>query len=267
MQRDAGVPAVAVYVVEAVVILVVVLLAGQRSAPPAGAAGSVMEPTMISRRVPGRRGTGGDAAPVRRYRRDDHRARGGHQSRDRGHDAGRRAGGDARRDGRRPVGRGGLRSARRNVAGRSYSPPSRSGPEPNQIITGTAITLAAVGLTGTIYRQAYGDGGAGLGLADAPGNRDPGLSRICRSLGPALFHQPAPTYLALAALPAVWWVLFRTRLGLALRAAGESAAMARAAGVRPPAGFEQARHRGWRRSPGWRGRRWCWRRWEPSRSG
>jgi general nucleoside transport system permease protein len=51
-------------------------------------------------------------------------------------------------------------------------------------------------------------------------------------LGPALFDQPAPTYLALVALPVVWWVLFRTRPGLALRATGEGAAMARAAGVR-----------------------------------
>jgi len=33
-------------------------------------------------------------------------------------------------------------------------------------------------------------------------------------------------------LPLVWWVLFRTRLGLALRATGEAAALARAAGVR-----------------------------------
>jgi simple sugar transport system permease protein len=33
-------------------------------------------------------------------------------------------------------------------------------------------------------------------------------------------------------MPLVWWVLFRTRLGLALRATGEGAAMARAAGVR-----------------------------------
>jgi general nucleoside transport system permease protein len=30
----------------------------------------------------------------------------------------------------------------------------------------------------------------------------------------------------------VWWVLFRTRMGLALRATGEAAAMARATGVR-----------------------------------
>jgi general nucleoside transport system permease protein len=33
-------------------------------------------------------------------------------------------------------------------------------------------------------------------------------------------------------LPIVWWVLYRSRLGLALRATGESAAMARTAGIR-----------------------------------
>jgi ABC-type uncharacterized transport system permease subunit len=101
----------------------------------------------------------------------------------------------------------------------------------DQIIAGTAITLAAVGLTGTIYRQAYGESGAGLDLLTLQAIAIPGLSRI-PVLGPALFNQPAPTYLGLAALPAVWWLLFRTRLGLALRASGESAAMARAAGVR-----------------------------------
>jgi ABC-type uncharacterized transport system permease subunit len=101
----------------------------------------------------------------------------------------------------------------------------------DQIITGTAITLAAVGLTGTIYRQAYGESGAGLDLPTLQAIAIPGLSRI-PVLGPALFSQPAPTYLGLAALPAVWWLLFRTRLGLALRASGESAAMARAAGLR-----------------------------------
>ncbi len=34
----------------------------------------------------------------------------------------------------------------------------------NQIVAGTAITLACVGLTGTIYRHSYGAGGAGLSL-------------------------------------------------------------------------------------------------------
>ena len=105
------------------------------------------------------------------------------------------------------------------------------GARANQIITGTAITLAAVGLTGTIYRQAFGDAGVGLNIPTFPTLAIPGLSRI-PVLGPALFDQPVPTYLALAVLPVVWWVLFRTRLGLALRATGEAAAMARAAGVR-----------------------------------
>ncbi len=105
------------------------------------------------------------------------------------------------------------------------------GARADQIITGTAITLAALGLTGTIYRQAYGIGGAGLTIPTLPAVPIPGLSRI-PVLGPALFDQPAPTYIAYAALPLVWWFLFRTRLGLALRATGESAAMARAAGVR-----------------------------------
>jgi ABC-type uncharacterized transport system permease subunit len=105
------------------------------------------------------------------------------------------------------------------------------GARADQIITGTAITLAAVGLTGTIYRQAYGSGGAGLTIPTLESVAIPGLSQI-PVLGPALFDQPAPTYLALLGMPVVWWVLFRTRLGLALRATGEGAAMARAVGVR-----------------------------------
>jgi len=105
------------------------------------------------------------------------------------------------------------------------------GARADQIITGTAITLAAVGLTGIIYRQAYGSGGAGLSIPTLKSVAIPGLSQI-PVLGPALFDQPAPTYLALLGIPLVWWVLFRTRLGLALRATGEGAAMARAAGVR-----------------------------------
>jgi simple sugar transport system permease protein len=105
------------------------------------------------------------------------------------------------------------------------------GARADQIIAGTAITLAMVGLTGTIYRQVYGAGGAGLTIPTFSTLAIPGLVRI-PVLGPALFNQPVPTYLAFASLPVVWWVLFRTRLGLALRATGEAAAMARAVGVR-----------------------------------
>jgi len=101
----------------------------------------------------------------------------------------------------------------------------------DQIITGTAITIGAVGLTGMIYRQAFGAGGAGLNLPTLAPMPVPGLGHL-PVLGPALFDQPAPTYLAVLALPVAWWALFRTRGGLMLRATGESEPMARAAGVR-----------------------------------
>jgi simple sugar transport system permease protein len=104
------------------------------------------------------------------------------------------------------------------------------GARADQVIAGTAITLGAVGLTGTIYRQAYGAAGAGLDLPTLAPIPIPGLSTV-PVLGPALFSQPAPTYVGLLAVPIVWWLLFRTRIGLALRATGESAAVARASGV------------------------------------
>ncbi|HXW96958.1 MAG TPA: ABC transporter permease, partial [Gemmatimonadales bacterium] len=100
-----------------------------------------------------------------------------------------------------------------------------------QIITGTALTLGSVGLTGAIYRQAYGPGGVGLSLPTLPNVPLPGLSQI-PAIGPALFAQSVLTYAAYVAVPLLWWLLFRTAWGLRLRAAGESAENARAAGVR-----------------------------------
>jgi simple sugar transport system permease protein len=104
------------------------------------------------------------------------------------------------------------------------------GARADQVIAGTAVTLGAVGLTGTIYRQAYGAAGAGLDLPTLAAIPIPWLSTV-PVLGPAIFSQPAPTYFGLLAVPVVWWLLFRTRLGLALRATGESAVVARASGV------------------------------------
>jgi simple sugar transport system permease protein len=104
------------------------------------------------------------------------------------------------------------------------------GARADQVIAGTAVTLGAIGLTGTVYRQAFGAAGAGLDLPTLPPIPVPGLSTL-PVLGPALFSQPAPTYIGLLAVPAVWWFLFRTRPGLAVRAAGEAAGTARAAGV------------------------------------
>ena len=101
----------------------------------------------------------------------------------------------------------------------------------DQIIAGTAITLGAVGLTGAAYRSYYGAAGAGLSIPTLAPIEIPLLGRI-PVVGTAFFAQPVTTYIAVAMVPLLWWFLFRTRPGLALRAAGESAEGARAAGVR-----------------------------------
>lgn len=101
----------------------------------------------------------------------------------------------------------------------------------DQIITGTAITLASVGLTGVIYRAAYGTEGVGLSLPTITPTPVPLLSRI-PIVGEAFFNQPFPTYVAWVLVPVLWWVLFRTSWGLELRATGESRSAAVAAGVR-----------------------------------
>jgi ABC-type uncharacterized transport system permease subunit len=48
----------------------------------------------------------------------------------------------------------------------------------------------------------------------------PGLSDI-PGLGPILFDHDPLVYIAFFAAPAIWWVLFRTRVGLLVRTAGE----------------------------------------------
>jgi simple sugar transport system permease protein len=100
----------------------------------------------------------------------------------------------------------------------------------DQIITGTAVTLAALGLTGALYQMLYGAGGAALATPTIRPLPVPGLAGI-PVVGPALFAQPASTYAVYLLAPALWWWLYRTSGGLALRAVGESPAAAAAAGV------------------------------------
>jgi len=100
----------------------------------------------------------------------------------------------------------------------------------DQIITGTALSLFALGLTGSLYRALYGAGGAALSIPTSGPMPIPLLSRV-PGLGRALFGQPPITYLTYLLVPASWWWLTRTHGGLALRAIGESPDAALAAGV------------------------------------
>ena len=102
----------------------------------------------------------------------------------------------------------------------------------DQIITGTALTLGALGLTGTLYRAVFGTAGAALSIPTMRPLAIPGFSAI-PFVGPALFRQPVVTYLLYVLIAVVWWVLYRTHLGLAVRAVGEHPEAAEAAGIRP----------------------------------
>jgi simple sugar transport system permease protein len=101
----------------------------------------------------------------------------------------------------------------------------------DQVITGTAVTLGATGLTGAVYRALSTAAPGALRAPTFTPIAVPLLARV-PVFGPAFFDQPAPTYLCYAAVPLAWWALYRTRWGLRLRAAGESVAGAEAAGVR-----------------------------------
>jgi simple sugar transport system permease protein len=100
----------------------------------------------------------------------------------------------------------------------------------DQIIVGTAVTLLATGMTGTLYRTVYGAAGAALSIPTIAPLPIPVLSEI-PLIGRALFAQPVFTYAVYLLVPALWWWMYRTHGGVALRAVGEAPQAARAAGV------------------------------------
>lgn len=100
----------------------------------------------------------------------------------------------------------------------------------DQIVVGTAVTLGAVGATGALYRAIFGATGAALTLPTFAPVALPGLSAL-PVVGRACFTQAAPTYLLFLLVPAVWYGLARTQVGLAVRAVGEAPGAARAAGI------------------------------------
>lgn len=99
----------------------------------------------------------------------------------------------------------------------------------DQIITGTAVTLLSVGVTGTLYRALYGSAGAALALPTSAPYAIPWVSTL--PIIGALFQQPPITYALYVLVPLLAWWIGRTHSGLALRAIGEQPEAALAAGV------------------------------------
>jgi simple sugar transport system permease protein len=100
----------------------------------------------------------------------------------------------------------------------------------SQHVVGIGITLLATSLTYFTYRLALPQVTSPPKIEPFQPFPIPGLSRI-PVIGEALFSQTPLTYLAFASVAVVAWVLYRTPLGLAVRAAGENPSAVEAQGI------------------------------------
>jgi simple sugar transport system permease protein len=102
----------------------------------------------------------------------------------------------------------------------------------NQVVSGMAINLLALGLTSYLYYTLYGSQGTPGDLAGIPNSNVPVLGSITfLSLGSIVFQQNILTYLAFALVIAAHFFLFRTTLGLRIRSVGEHPRAADTAGI------------------------------------
>jgi len=97
----------------------------------------------------------------------------------------------------------------------------------NQVISGLALTMLGLGLSGVLGR-----GWEGKPLpVSIPEITVPSLSKI-PFLGPILFEgQNLIVYLTILLVPLLWYILYRTRIGITIRSVGENPATADSLGI------------------------------------
>lgn len=110
----------------------------------------------------------------------------------------------------------------------------------NQLISGVAINFLAAGLTVVVAQSWFAQGGRTPTLSEG-GRFEPITLPFAEALrdvpvlGPIYYElisgHSILVYVALLFVPFTWWVLFRTRFGLRLRAVGENPAAVDTAGV------------------------------------
>ena len=110
----------------------------------------------------------------------------------------------------------------------------------DQVVSGVAINIIAAGLTVVLGIAWFAQGGQTPPVSTAVRIQPlfpalapalAGIPWLGSILGEGLLSHNALVYLALALVPFSWWLLFRTRFGLRLRAVGENPQMVDAAGV------------------------------------
>jgi ABC-type uncharacterized transport system permease subunit len=100
----------------------------------------------------------------------------------------------------------------------------------NQVVSGTAIDILALGLTGVGYRRIFGITGQAVTIVPlSPIGWGP-LAHL-PVIGPLLFNHDVIVYLTFALVPIIEYVLRHTPGGLHLRAVGENPAAADALGL------------------------------------
>ncbi|BDD88775.1 ABC transporter permease [Desulfofustis limnaeus] len=95
----------------------------------------------------------------------------------------------------------------------------------NQVVSGLALTILGVGFANYLGLAYVGQAAPGFDPLPIPVLAEIPL------LGPIFFQQDLLVYVTYLLPLVLWWVLYRTRFGLSLRAAGEYPAAATAAGV------------------------------------
>jgi len=96
----------------------------------------------------------------------------------------------------------------------------------NQLASGLTVMFLGMGLSAMIGRGFVGRGSNGLARYQIPG------VSLFSWATKSMFSYDLVVYLAFPVAVLVWWLLFRTRWGLSLRAVGESPSAAFAAGRR-----------------------------------
>ncbi|MCD1258559.1 ABC transporter permease [Paenibacillus athensensis] len=97
----------------------------------------------------------------------------------------------------------------------------------NQLATGLTLLFFGVGATSFFGRGFVSEQIVGFNPVPIP------LLSDIPVIGPVLFKHDPLTYLSLLLVPALWYLLFRTRAGVVLRAAGEREEVLFASGINP----------------------------------
>lgn len=101
----------------------------------------------------------------------------------------------------------------------------------DQVVLGVVINLLASGITGFLFDQLVQPNSRALNNAPTMDTIPIPLLSDIPLLGPVLFDQTILVYLAVISVVVVWFLLYRTRWGLRVRAVGEHPEAADAVGI------------------------------------